>query len=354
MPARVRGSSEDAAPGASSSAGNRLPRGGGVRNARGVRQGAHVVEMQRRRLLTATTELVFERGVHGLTAVLISERAGVSRRTFHDIFEDREDCVLAAFEEVAAHATRIVRHAADGYEKWAERVRAGLTSLLLFLDEDPVGGRLLIVESLSAGPRTLQARGRVIAQVVAIVDQGRFAQAKTVREPPPLTAEGVVGAVFSVIHTRMLPLPASHDPQRASAYEQKKSLLELTGPLMAIIVASYLGPATARKELERPIDTPEHTTTPRVPSDPFKDLSIRLTYRTARVLATIAATPGASSKQVADTAGITDEGQTSKLLHRLQRNDLIQDTGTGPAKGQPRAWTLTTRGENILQAVGEK
>ncbi|HXP99311.1 MAG TPA: MarR family winged helix-turn-helix transcriptional regulator, partial [Solirubrobacteraceae bacterium] len=86
---------------------------------------------------------------------------------------------------------------------------------------------------------------------------------------------------------------------------------------------------------------------------PFKDLPIRLTYRTARVLSSIADTPGASSKQVADASGITDPGQISRLLSRLRRYDLIQDSGVGPARGMARAWTLTERGQGILQATGQ-
>jgi AcrR family transcriptional regulator len=294
--------------------------------------------MQRRRLLTATTELVYERGVQGLTAALIVERAGMSRRTFHDIFEDREECLHAAFQEAVEQATQAVLRAAEGQQKWAEKVRAGLTGLLLFLDYEPGMARLLIVEALAAGAKTLNARRHVITQIITIVDQGRE-QSKTGRETPPLTAEGTVGAVFSVIHARMLD-------------GEQRSLIELAGPLMAMITQPYLGAAAAQKELTRPVMTLEPVV-PRLPSDPFKDLPMRLTYRTALVLSSIAAHPGASSKQIAQAAGITDEGQTSKLLNRLQRYELIHDTGIGPAKGMPRAWQLTQRGQAILQAIGK-
>lgn len=316
---------------------------------RAGREGGHVIEMQRRRLLTATTEVVYERGVQGLTAALVAERAGMSRRTFHDIFNGREGCLLGAFEEAVNHATQAVQDAV-GEERWAEKIRAGLAGLLSFLDYEPSMARLLIVEALACGEETLRARKRILEQIIEIVDQGR-AEGKTLkrdetlkrgqsgREPPPLTAEGTVGAVFSVIHARMLE-------------QDTRSLTDLTGPLMAMIVAPYLGPAAARKELERTVSVPEPVT-PRLPADPFKDLPIRLTYRTARVLSSISDTPGASSKQVAQAAGITDEGQTSKLLNRLQRFGLIHDTGVGPTKGLPRAWSLTQRGEDILQAVGE-
>jgi AcrR family transcriptional regulator len=294
--------------------------------------------MQRCRLLSATVELVYERGAQAVTAGLVAERAGMSRRTFHDIFTDREECLLGAFEEAVSQAAQAVERAVAGHEKWVDRVRAGLTGLLALLDYDPGAGRLLIVGALSAGERVFEARRRVLAQIIAIVDEGR-SEAKASRKLPPLTAEGVVGAVLSVIHARM----QERDP---------RALTELAGALIAMIVQPYLGPAAAQRELERP-PTVTRPPTPRLPSDPFKDLPMRLTYRTARVLATIAASPGASSKQVADAAGISDVGQTSKLLNRLQRYGLISDSGKGPAQGLPRAWSLTERGEGVLQAVGQ-
>jgi DNA-binding MarR family transcriptional regulator len=119
---------------------------------------------------------------------------------------------------------------------------------------------------------------------------------------------------------------------------------------MALIVHPYLGSAAARRELQM-TTIAEPIRARRLPADPFKDLPIRLTYRTALVLSSIAQAPGASSKQVADASGITDAGQISRLLTRLKRNDLIQDTGIGPTKGHARAWTLTQRGEHILQAT---
>jgi AcrR family transcriptional regulator len=184
------------------------------------RQGGHVVEMQRRRLLTATLELVYERGVQAVTIALVSDRAGVSRKTFYDIFSDRETCLLAAFEEAVNRAILTVQSATVGVTAWRERVRAGLVGVLSFLDGEPVIGRLLIVEALGAGEKTLNARSDILGRVIAAVDEGRM-EAKRGTDVPPLTAEGVVGAVFSVIHARMLVhrppvlgVPASRTPAR--------------------------------------------------------------------------------------------------------------------------------------------
>jgi AcrR family transcriptional regulator len=316
------------------------------------RQGGHVAEMQRRRLLTATTELAFNGGVHALSVAVLCERAGLSRRTFYDLFDDRETCIAAAFKEALDVATEIAIQAGAGKERWRERVRAGLTALLALFDRDPGMGRLLVVEALACGPTTLQTRRSALAQAAVVIDQGRYettsgrsrpssarsggAQAS---EPPPLTAEGIVGAVLSLIHGHML--ERDSDP-----------LTNLTGSLMALIVYPYLGATASKQELETAL--PSEAPLPRrVPSDPFKDLPIRLTYRTACVLTSIAQSPGASSKHIARESGITDAGQISRLLKRLDQSGLIQDKGIGPTKGMARAWTLTNRGHDILQATGQ-
>jgi AcrR family transcriptional regulator len=300
------------------------------------RQGGHVVEMQRRRLLTETVEVVFDCGARAVNIAAICQRAGVSRKTFYDIFEERETCLLAAFEEVAERARDLVEGAVAGEERWRYAIRAGLVALLSFLDREPGGARLLIVEALAAGAPTLNARKRVLAQIIAAVDRGRTV-AKASRQPPPMTAEGVVGAVFAVIHARMLE-------------REERPLTELTGALMAMIVHPYLGAAAAERELARPVAALADPT-PRIPTNPFKDLPIRLTYRTARVLSCIAAAPGASSKQIATASGVADEGQMSRLLTRLERVGLVQNTGAGPATGEAKAWRLTERGEEVLRVI---
>jgi AcrR family transcriptional regulator/DNA-binding MarR family transcriptional regulator len=79
----------------------------------------------------------------------------------------------------------------------------------------------------------------------------------------------------------------------------------------------------------------------------------RMTVLTQEVLAQVAslnergATP--SNREVAQAAGVRDEGQISKLLSRLQAQSLLENTGGGhPSAGN--AWRLTSRGREILSA----
>jgi AcrR family transcriptional regulator/DNA-binding MarR family transcriptional regulator len=298
-----------------------------------------VTEVQRARMLMAAVEVVGERGYGGMSVARITGRAGVSRRTFYDLFEDREDCFLAVFEEALARASLLATEAASGEQGWRERVRAGLTALLGFVGDEPVQGSLLVKDVLGAGPKVLKARARGLDTLHAIVDEGRAQARGGPVEPPPLTAEGVVGAVLAVVHARML----EHD---------KRPLVGLVNPLMGMIVLPYLGRAAAARELARPTPKAPRARQRKPAKDPLEGLDMRLTYRTLRVLAAIAEHPGASNRHVADAAGVHDQGQISKLLNRLEHLGLIHNTSQGHPKGEPNAWTLTPRGHEVERAIG--
>jgi DNA-binding MarR family transcriptional regulator len=128
-----------------------------------------------------------------------------------------------------------------------------------------------------------------------------------------------------------------------------QSMTALLGPLMGMIVLPYQGQATAAREAARPVPLRRRTTPPQ--RDPLRELDMRLTYRTVRVLLAIAAHPGASNRQVADASGVSDQGQISKLLARLEHLDLIDNSGLGAARGEPNVWSLTPRGKEVEDTV---
>ncbi|HEY2536142.1 MAG TPA: TetR/AcrR family transcriptional regulator, partial [Solirubrobacteraceae bacterium] len=160
-----------------------------------------VTEIQRSRMLTAAVQAVEEVGYARMTVAQVIGRAKVSRKTFYDVFIDREDCFLAAFEEAIARCRTQVLDAYTLESGWRESVRAGLARLLDFMDEEPGLARLCVVEALGAGPRVLESRAKVLDELAEVIDQGR-SEGNAAREPPEVTAEGIVGAVFAVIHTR--------------------------------------------------------------------------------------------------------------------------------------------------------
>jgi AcrR family transcriptional regulator len=309
------------------------PRGGGV----------FVTEVQRARLLDATAAVVSELGYKQMTVRRVSGRAGVSNKTFYDLFENREDCFLAAFDQAVERLAAVVVPAWEGEKEWVACVRAALGALLAFLDYELALHRLVFVEALAAGSRVLERRAEVLEVLQGAVDEGREGM-QDGRELPPLTGEGIVGAAFGVIHARLL-------------QSQPAPLSELLNPLTATIVLPYRGHDAAEQELARTAKpalthaSPRHGTRP--PAQPVGARSqfadFRPTQRTQMVLAAIAAHPGANNREIADAAEITDQGQISKLLSRLEGVGLIENTG-GETQGIPRAWRLTLHGEQTLGA----
>jgi AcrR family transcriptional regulator/DNA-binding MarR family transcriptional regulator len=290
-------------------------------------------------MLHAMAEVAAERGAANATVAHVVARSGVSRRTFYDLFADREDCFMAAFEDALERVSRRVLAAYGGEGRWQERIRAGLAAFLAFVEEEPDLGRLLVVESLVAGPKAMARREQLVDVLVVVLEEGRR-QGKTGQDSSALSAEGLVGAVLAVIHARLV-------------HRQSDSLGELLNPMMSMIVLPYLGPAAARREAARPVSEGSRRARGRR-RDPLRDLDMRLTYRTVRVLIAISANPGASNRQVADAAGIVDQGQISKLLLRLHNLGLIENVGDGPSKGEPNAWRLTAKGEEVEQTIREQ
>ncbi len=313
------------------------PRGGGV----------YIPEFQRTRLLDATFALVAAEGYRRLTARRVSEWAGVSNKTFYDLFSDCEDCFLAAFDYAIDQLAAVVVPAWEGQKDWAAGIRAGLAALLGFLDEEPALRRLVLVEALGAGPRVLARRAEVLDALAAPVDAGRGG-VKAGGGLPPLTAEGIIGATFGVIYARLI-------------QDDSEPLTGLLNALMATIVLPYRGHAAAAREQARLAS--ELRSEPgmakggklvAVMGRPAGPLDFRLTVRTHLVLTAVArlcARGGdPSNREISSAAGVRDQGQISRLMRRLEGHGLIRNSG-GLTAGVPNAWRLTSRGEEILSST---
>jgi AcrR family transcriptional regulator len=317
---------------------------------------SRVSEVQRARILGAAVELLCEDGYEGLSVSRVAARARVSRRTFYELFEDREGCFLAVFERALEQIAGVLAPAYASERAWREQIRAALAALLDFLDREPQIGELVIVDALRAGPRVLVRRARMVEELKLVVDRGRgeMKNSETERAPVPLAADCVVGGALSVVHARIV-------------LERPGSMMELLNPLMASVVAPYMGFEAAREELEWPGAEQAHPrgtdTGPgsrpgsglgnKQGRDPFEDLPLPLTYRTIRTLAAIAELDGqaASNRRVGEAAGVGDPGQISKLLVRLKKLGLIENIAAGHAIGKPNAWKLTARGVEVERAI---
>ncbi|MGD0453256.1 MAG: MarR family transcriptional regulator [Solirubrobacteraceae bacterium] len=296
-------------------------------------------EVQRTRILEAMAQAMSERGP-GVTVADVIARSGVSSGAFHEAFPDREACLLAAVDLGVERACRGMLAAYDAESRWLDAIKAALAAFLAFLEREPALGRLLVVYSMSGGEQVLRRRVQILSALAEAVDRGRLEGPADRQQPPAVIAEGVVGAVLAVLQNRLLA-------------DEPAGVMDLFGSLVSIIVLPYLGAGVARRELTRPA--------PRIRIGAGIELpdgggsaerhggGTRLTYRTTRVLRAIADYPGASNREVADRAGIVDQGQASKLLNRLQARGLIAKAGEARTRGAPNSWRLTERGELLLR-----
>jgi AcrR family transcriptional regulator len=303
-----------------------------------------VSQIQRARLLAGAVAAIEEHGYARATVAHITGCARVSRRTFYELFDNRDQCLAALIEDVADLVEAEI--AAAGLEdlSWRERLRRGLAVILAFLDREPALARVCVVQALRGGSEVLACRERILARLTAFVDQGRVLPSKAGAECSSLVAEGLVGATVGIVHGRL-------------ARRESGSLSELLGELTGLIVLPYLGAGAARREQQRPIEAQAPAArverSLRVHGDPLAGLPMRLTYRTTRVLECIAQQPGVSNRVVADRAGVADQGQISKLLARLERLGLTENHSQGHTKGEPNAWRLTPLGAHVAEHLGE-
>ena len=106
---------------------------------------------KRERMLDAIANECAEQGFAPVTVADIVARAHVSREAFYEQFRDKEDCFLAAYDEILRRFLQMV-NAAYGRSQapWPERVRAAIRAVLSFVAAEPTLTRVTIVEGLAA------------------------------------------------------------------------------------------------------------------------------------------------------------------------------------------------------------
>lgn len=302
-----------------------------------ARNRCQLTAFPRERILFAAAETAASVGYAGMTVERITAAAKVSRRTFYELFADCEACFLGVFEYALSRARRRAGEAYASENDWREGIRSALTCLLAEMQQQPALARVCVIEAPAAGKQVLERRALVLDELARMIDRGR--RAPDAHDPAPITAESVVGGVFSVLYSRLLE-------------RDQNPLTDLLDPLMSIIVLPYLGEDAARRELSRGAH-PVHERPPlreAQRSDPPDGRALRLTLRTGRALAAIAENPGASNVSVAEHTKIIDAGQVSRLLHRLARQGLIEHRGPAEPANRKKAWELTPLGAQVERA----
>jgi AcrR family transcriptional regulator len=192
-----------------------------------------IAQHQRVRIIGALALESSERGYQQVTVADIVGRAGIARNTFYENFRSKEDCFLATQEYTMSAALERVVAAAGELDNWADRVRAGLTSFLGFVIEEPALARTCMVEALSAGPAAVERYEKSQQAFVSLFKLGRDVSPRGGQLPETLE-EAIIGGVFWIVYQRL-------------AVGEVTAIPALLPELIEFALGPYLGPEAARE-----------------------------------------------------------------------------------------------------------
>lgn len=160
-----------------------------------------IEEFRREHLLDAVAQTVEAVGCRSLTVAEIVKKAKISRNSFYEFFDNKDEAVLCVVETGLAALERRVEETCVGAreEDAPTRLHLSLLAALEWVAANPAVARLCLVESLAIGPEAVELQ---------IASQDRMARRLAAAVPgdadrPPATAELVIGSIRSLV-TRWL------------------------------------------------------------------------------------------------------------------------------------------------------
>jgi AcrR family transcriptional regulator len=289
---------------------------------------AYGLPSQRDRLVVAMGELTVELGTAAVGVHHVCQRAGMSRRTFYDIYVDRDACFLDAIGEAQ---NRLVAHVAAAVAQagpeWEDRVVAATRTLVAALCADPILGHLCVVAPLAAGPDALALRRAAMDEIARLLG------------PPPqldvpadLVLAAALGGIWELLRHFLTDDIAEH---------------EVTTAAINTLLAPFVGRRRAAMRAQTPGDAVTFVTRWTPSASEADGDGLLVTELTRLTLAYLDAHPGACNVAIARAVDVRHESQMSRHLARLQRAGVVQRR----KEGRTNAWQLTARGQDAARSV---
>lgn len=193
-------------------------------------------ESRRQLILEAMVRVVGRKGYKLTSVADVIEEAGTTRTTFYKHFEDKQECFLAAYDQVVERVLGEVVANCDDGQPWLERVRIGLETIVDLFALDPELARTAIVEVAAAGADARQRHWNAISRFTEFLEDGRDMAGG--RELPDNIALMAAGAVSGLIFDELLTGRAERLP-------------ELLPDLLFAMLVPYIGPSAAAEEMRR-------------------------------------------------------------------------------------------------------
>lgn len=184
------------------------------------------------RIISALVQETAGKGFRATTVADVVKRAGISRKTFYENFNSKEDCFLAAQEHAMLTALNRVVEAAGTDQSWPLRVRAGLAAFLEYVAEEPALAKTCMVEALAVSPSSMGYYEESQQAFISLFRLGRDVSLQG-KELPESLEEAIVGGVFWIVYQRLVTAEA-------------ETITELLPELVEFALTPYLGAEAAR------------------------------------------------------------------------------------------------------------
>lgn len=222
-----------------------------------------VAQHQKARLEGAMVEAVARHGYSGTTLGELVALAGVSKSTFYQHFDSKQDCFLETFDQIVAILSARVGAAWRSEGDFRSRLVAALTAFMNLAVEEPNAAALTAVESLTLGAAGVAHRERA-SQVFEELIQQSFDHSPSPHPVSPMTVRAIVAGIRGVAYRRLRAGRAQELPELVEPLiDWALSYQQADGEAVARAVAAASAPSGAHLERddekpgwEEPPDTP--------------------------------------------------------------------------------------------------
>jgi AcrR family transcriptional regulator len=158
---------------------------------------------QRLRLALAMIDAVGEHGYHETRVADVIARAGVSRKTFYELFDNKQDCLVATYALIVGEAIRRLEIAIRDSDGWPGRAEAAISTLFASARENPGALRLSLLEIPAAGAAAVERRERSVAAFEPFI-RDALELAPGEGSVSNLALKAIVGGFNRVLYRRVL------------------------------------------------------------------------------------------------------------------------------------------------------
>ncbi len=182
---------------------------------------------QRERIIAAATEVFAKRGYQGTTIdhIVSSAKVGVGR--VYSLFDGKEDCFLAVYDQVIADGRERMTEAIADCDSWPEALATCLRVLLEMIETAPLDMRIALIEIQTAGSRGLERHEHRLEEAAQLLRGARKYSASPDQLPSTLEFATVGGLVWFL--------------QQRIALGETEGAVDLLPEVLEIVIGPYLG-----------------------------------------------------------------------------------------------------------------